>query len=69
MVEKLRAEVRVPVWIIGLIVPLLLTILIAVGASIKVNAREMGSVTTSISEANKRLDRIETKLDNHISKK
>jgi|WetSurMetagenome_2_1015567.scaffolds.fasta_scaffold795878_2 hypothetical protein len=68
MVEKLRSEVRVPVWIISLVIPILLSILFAVGASIKTNAQNMGSVNTSIGEINKRLDRLETKIDRYVEK-
>jgi hypothetical protein len=51
-----------------LLVPLLVTVLIAVITSIKVSSRTTGKFETCITEIQKRLDRIETKVDNFILK-
>jgi hypothetical protein len=62
--SELRSRVEVPVWVISLLVPMMITILIAVVASVKVNATQMGSLNTSVSIINNRLDRIEQNIFN-----
>lgn len=63
---SINRPVNVPVWIITLTVPLLVSILIAIFGSIKVNANSTGLIQGTMNEMNKRLDRIEIKIDNHI---
>jgi hypothetical protein len=60
--------ITIPIWFITLVVPLLFTILIAAWTNNRKSSASIGSINTSVIEINKRLDRIETKLDNHITK-
>lgn len=60
--------VQIPIWLISLLVPLFISLLIAAVSSIIKATKETTKVCTVVDEINKRLDRIETKLDNHILK-
>ena len=67
--------ITVPTWIITLLVPLFVTILIAVITNIKVVAKQNGKfetcidgINTRLSDVNNRIDRIETKIDSFILK-
>jgi uncharacterized membrane-anchored protein YhcB (DUF1043 family) len=64
----MQMTIQVPIWLISLIVPLFISILIVGVTSIVKATKETTKVCTVVDEINKRLDRIETKLDNHISK-
>ncbi len=56
-------KINIPIWLVILIIPLLVTILLTSFASLKVQANNNGSVETSLTEINKRLDRIEDKVE------
>lgn len=58
--------ITIPTWIITLLVPLFVTILIAVIVNIKVAARQNGNFETCITELKARMDRIEIKFDAYI---
>lgn len=60
--------VTIPIWLISLIVPLFVTILIASFSSILKATKQSSKVEAIVDEINKRLDRIENKLDSHILK-
>jgi len=60
--------VNIPIWLITLIVPLLLSIIILIISNVKFIARTNGEFRTSITEMNNRLNRLETKLDHFIFK-
>jgi len=61
--------INIPIWLITLIVPLLLSIIILIISNVKFIARTNGEFRTSISDMSNRLDRLETKLDAFIFKK
>ena len=60
---------NIPIWLITLFVPLLLSIIILIISNVKFIARTNGEFRTSISDISNRLDRVETKLDAFIFKK
>jgi len=61
--------INIPIWLITLIVPLLLSIIILIISNVKFIARTNGEFRTSIREITNRLNRVETKLDAFIFKK
>lgn len=61
-----RIKQTVPIWIVSLSLPLLVIILITLFANVKIQAETNGQLKTQNIEINKRLDRIETKVDNYI---
>lgn len=68
MVEKLNTRVSLPVWFVGAIIPVLVSILIFSVVNIRSQANAQATTSTEIRNIEKRLDRIENKLDNHIIK-
>ena len=64
MTEKLKENVNVPVWVISLIVPLIITIFITVLYNGKTQASDNAVFRTSIQGITNRLDRIERIIDN-----
>jgi uncharacterized BrkB/YihY/UPF0761 family membrane protein len=62
MVEKLKSDITVPLWFMTMILPLIVTIVL----SIIVNIRSQSLINGQVFEMNKRLDRIENKIDYHI---
>jgi len=68
-VEKLKQTSSVPNWIIVLLLPLMITIFFTILASAKAQSSDNAVFRTSIQGINERLNRIENKLDNHITVK
>jgi hypothetical protein len=60
--EKLKSTVNIPVWLMVMLVPLIVTVLM----SIIVNVRGQAFINGQVSTMNERLNRIENKLDAHI---
>lgn len=69
MTEKLKETVNIPVWLLSLIVPLLFSIFIVLLNSSRTQATDNAVFRTSIQGMTERLNRIETKLDTHITVK
>lgn len=69
MTERLKENVNIPVWLISLIVPLLISIFFIVISNARTQATDNAIFRTSIQGMTERLNRIETKLDTHITVK
>lgn len=60
--------VQIPIWLLSLIIPLFFSVLIAAISLIIKATKESTKVATVVEEIDKRLNRIEDKLDKHILK-
>ena len=64
----MQMTIQVPIWLISMIVPLFISLLIVAVTAIIKATKESTRVCTIVEEIDKRLNRIETKLDSHILK-
>jgi len=65
--EKLKQGVSIPNWALAIIVPAFITIIIFMISSIKVNATNQATIINEVKNISYRLEKVETKLDNHIT--
>jgi hypothetical protein len=68
LILLLASDIKIPVWLFSLMLPLLVSILGIVISNIKSSVKEISTISTSIQSIDKRLTRIEDNFDNHILK-
>lgn len=59
MTTELKKTVQIPIWLITMVIPLLFTFIVVLSTF-------KGNIEINVKEIDKRLDRIENKLDRHI---
>lgn len=66
MVEKLKSTVNIPVWLVTMLIPLIISLFIFIIDKTEDQVKIQSQTLTEISNIKERIDRIETKLDTHI---